>query len=537
MEVVMSSDPASAEVIFLDGETLTLEDIIAVARNFQRVELAPQAIEKMHRSRKLVEQWVAKEEIIYGITTGFGSLQNEIIPPEHVEQLQENILLSHSAGIGEALPEEMVRAMMLLRGNALAKGYSGIRVEVVERLLEMLNKRVHPIVPSKGSVGSSGDLAPLSHMALVLIGRGEAIYDNVQLNGAEALSRAGIQTVALKAKEGLALTNGTQFMTGIGALTLADAENLAKIADIAGAMSLESMSGRSSAFNPALHKLRPYAGQINCAGNISAMIAGSQLIDRDRAMIRRNHAGDDYKDTKLQDAYSLRCMPQVHGASREAMTFVRQVIQTEINSATDNPLILPELSQSFSAGHFHGQPVALAMDFLCLAISELGSISERRIARLMNKDENFGLPAHLIEQSGLNTGMMIAQYTAAALASENKVLIHPASGDSIPTSSNQEDHNSMGSIAARQAKQVLENVESIIAIELLCSAQALGLRVRQGGNPGTGTAAAYNFIRQHIGQRKSDRDGEIHLDIQVAIRLLRSGELLREVERVAGPLD
>lgn len=519
----MSSDPTSGEVLFLDGETLKLEDIIAVARNFQRVELAPQAIKKMRKSRKLVEQWVAKEQIIYGITTGFGSLQNEIIPPEHVEQLQENILLSHSAGIGEALPEEMVRAMMLLRGNALAKGYSGIRVEVVERLLEMLNKRVHPIVPSKGSVGSSGDLAPLSHMALPLIGRGEAIYDNVQLSGAEALSRAEIQTVVLKAKEGLALTNGTQFMTSIGALTLVDAENLAKIADIAGAMSLEAMIGRSSAFNPALHKLRPYSGQINCAKNISAMIAGSQLID--------------HKDTKLQDAYSLRCMPQVHGASREAMTFVRQVVQTEINSATDNPLILPELSQSFSAGHFHGQPVALAMDFLCLAVSELGNISERRIARLMNKNENFGLPAYLIEQSGLNTGMMIAQYTAAALASENKVLIHPASGDSIPTSSNQEDHNSMGSIAARHAKQVLENVESIVAIELLCSSQALGLRAREGENPGTGTAAAYNFIRQHISQRESDKDGEIHLDIQEAIKLLRGGELLREVERVAGPLN
>lgn len=519
----MSPDTASGEVIFLDGENLKLEDIIAVARNFKGVELAEHAKEKMIGSRKLVEQWVAEKKIIYGITTGFGSLQNEIIPAEDVEQLQENILLSHSAGIGEALPEETVRAMMLLRGNALAKGYSGIRVKVVERLLEMLNKRVHPLIPSKGSVGSSGDLAPLSHMALVLIGRGEAIYNGERLGGAEALSRAGIEAISLKAKEGLALTNGTQFMTGIGALTLADAENLAKMADIAGAMSLEAMKGRSAAFTLALHRLRPYAGQINCAGNINAMIAGSKLID--------SQAG------RPQDAYSLRCMPQVHGASREAIGFVRQVLQTEINSATDNPLILPELAESFSAGHFHGQPIALAMDFLGLAVSELGNISERRTARLMNKNENFGLPAYLIEQSGLNTGMMIAQYTAAALASENKVLIHPASGDSIPTSSNQEDHNSMGSIAARHASQILENVQSIVAIELLCAAQALGLRARQGEAPGAGTSAAYNFIREHIGQRESDRDGEIHLDIRKAIEMVRGGEILREVERAAGPLN
>lgn len=519
----MSSDTTSGEVIFLDGETLKLEDVIAVARNFQRVELAEQAREKMTGSRKLVEQWVAEKQIIYGITTGFGSLQNEIIPAEDVEQLQENILLSHAAGIGEALPEETVRAMMLLRGNALAKGYSGIRIEVVERLLEMLNKRVHPVIPSKGSVGSSGDLAPLSHMALILIGRGRAIYKDEQFGGAEALSRAGIEAVSLKAKEGLALTNGTQFMTAIGALTLADGESLAKIADIAGAMSLEAMHGRSAAFNPALHRLRPYAGQINCANNINAMIAGSRLIDGQTG--------------RPQDAYSLRCMPQVHGASREAIRFVRQVLQTEINSATDNPLILPELSESFSAGHFHGQPVALAMDFLGLALSELGNISERRTARLMNKNENSGLPAYLIDQSGLNTGMMITQYTAAALASENKVLIHPASGDSIPTSSNQEDHNSMGSIAARHASQILENVQSIVAIELLCAAQALGLRARHEETPGAGTAAAYNFIRERIRQRKSDKDGEIHLDIQEAVKLVRSGEILNEVERAAGPLS
>ncbi len=536
----MPSSPVTGDIILLDGETLGFKEIIAVARNFQRVDLTAQAKEKMRVSRKLVEQWIQERKVIYGITAGFGSLQNEVIPPEDVEQLQENILLSHSAGVGEALPEEAVRAMMLLRANALAKGYSGIRVEVVESLLEMLNKRVHPLIPSKGSVGSSGDLAPLAHMALVLIGKGEALHNGARLSGAEALSKAGIEPVRLKAKEGLALTNGTQFMTSIGALALWDGEKLAKIADIAGSLSLEAVKGKSSAFRLELHNLRPFAGQINCAKNVNALISGSRLIDRDHVMRRRKNEvqpDEECRETKLQDAYSLRCMPQVHGASREAMSFVRHVLQIEINSATDNPLILPELSESFSGGNFHGQPVALAMDFLALALSELGNISERRIARLMNKNENFGLPAYLINSGGLNSGMMIAQYTAAALASENKVLIHPASGDSIPTSSNQEDHNSMGSIAARQARQVLENVESILAIELLCAAQALGFRTQYGDEPGVGTNAAYKLIRKYIPQRESDQGGEIHLLIRAAEKLVRGGELLNEVEQAVGILN
>lgn len=536
----MPSSPVNPDILLLDGETLSLEAIMAIARNFQPVALSPKAKERMQRSRQLVEQWVREKKVIYGITTGFGSLQNQVIPPEEVEQLQENILLSHAAGVGEPLPEATVRAMMVLRANALAKGYSGIRVEVVERLLEMINRRVHPVIPIKGSVGSSGDLAPLSHMALVLIGRGEAFYAGERLGGSEALSRAGIQAIHLEAKEGLALTNGTQFMTAIGALTLGDAERLAKLADIAGAMTLEAVKGRSSAFRPELHQLRPFPGQMQSAQNINAMIRGSQLIDGEQVMQRRKTsiASDEgVRETKVQDAYSLRCMPQVHGASREAMSFVRRTLEIEINSATDNPLILPELAESFSAGNFHGQPVALAMDFLALALAELGSISERRIARLMNRHENFGLPAYLIDSVGLNTGMMMAQYTAAALASENKVLIHPASGDSIPTSSNQEDHNSMGSIAARQARQVLENVESIVAIELLCAAQGLGFRAEQGAAMGAGTHAAYKLIRQHLPQRVSDQDGEIHLIIHEAVKLVRSGALLGEVERAIGPLD
>ncbi|MEN3331851.1 MAG: histidine ammonia-lyase [Blastocatellia bacterium] len=522
----------SEGAVLLDGENLRLEQVLAVARDFRKAALAPQAKERMWESRRLVEQWVEQGKVMYGITTGFGSLQKVTIAPEQAEQLQEDIILSHAAGVGEPLPEEVVRAMMALRANALAKGYSGIRVEVVEALLEMLNKRICPIVPAKGSVGSSGDLAPLAHLTLVLLGKGEALYKGKRLSGGDAMKRAGIDVVKLKAKEGLALTNGTQFMSAIGVLALLDAEALAKTADLSGAMSLEAVQGRSDPFLEEVNQLRPFSGQLTCARNIRKLVKHSQLIDHPILMRRRTAgktADQGYEESKLQDAYSLRCMPQVHGASREALAFVRHILEIEINSATDNPLIRADKERSYSAGNFHGQPVALAMDFLALALAELGNISERRIARLLDKDYNFGLPAYLIDDSGLNTGMMIAQYTAAALASENKTLIHPASGDSIPTSSNQEDHNSMGSIAARQAREVLENVQRIVAIELLCAAQAIGFRKREGQEPGVGTAAGYQLIRQHIGQRKSDKDGEMHLDIQKAIDLVRNGELLAAV--------
>lgn len=523
------STSSQNEPIVLDGNNLRLEQVFEVARNFATVKLAPEAIEAMTKSRALVDKWVAEGKPIYGINTGFGSLQNVAIKPENVEELQENIILSHAAGVGDALPEEIVRAMMLLRVNALAKGYSGIRVEVVERLLEMLNKRVCPVVLEKGSVGSSGDLAPLSHMSLPLIGRGEAFYGGERLHGAEAMKRANIEPVLLKAKEGLALTNGTQFMTAIGVMAVLDAEMLAKIADIAGAMSLDAMKGKSDAFIEEAQQLRPFKGQIDCARNIRTLTTGSTLVD----------AVDGDTEKKRQDAYSLRCMPQVHGASRQAIAFVRGIIETEINSATDNPLILPGGSfssdsaedRSISAGNFHGQPIALAMDFLALAVSELANISERRVARFMNAHESYGLPPYLIEDAGLNSGMMIAQYTAAALVSENKVLIHPASGDSIPTSANQEDHNSMGNIAARQAREVLENVQRVFAIELLCAAQALGIRINRGQKPGVGVQAAYDLIRQKVEQRTHDRQEELHKDIQRVLDLVLKGEVVRAVDR------
>jgi histidine ammonia-lyase len=517
-----------SEPVVLDGDGLSLEQVAEAARNFRKAELAPQARDAMARSRALIDRWVAEGKPIYGINTGFGSLQDVAIPPDKVEQLQENILMSHAAGMGDVVPEEIVRAMMLLRANALAKGYSGIRFEVVERLVEMLNRRVCPVVLDKGSVGSSGDLAPLSHMSLPLIGRGEAFYEGDRLSGAEAMQKAQIEPVVLEAKEGLALTNGTQFMTAIGVLALLDAEALAKTADIAGAMSLEAMKGKSDAFIAEAQQLRPFKGQIDCAGNIRTLITGSELID----------AVDDDTRTKRQDAYSLRCMPQVHGASRQAIAFVRGMLETEINAATDNPLILHGddvengggEDRSISAGNFHGQPVALSMDFLALAIAELGNISERRVARLMSRNESYGLPPYLIDDAGLNSGMMIAQYAAAALVSENKVLIHPASGDSIPTSANQEDHNSMGNIAARQAREVLENVQRVLAVELLCAAQAIGIRISKGQKPGAGVQAAYDAIRRHIPQRESDSAGELYKEMQKALDLLISGEVTRAVE-------
>jgi histidine ammonia-lyase len=512
--------------VVLDGNTLSLKQVVAVARDINvKAEISREAKEKMAASRNLVERWISKnEKAIYGINTGFGAFQDVRISPAKIKQLQFNLIVSHAAGVGDLLPAEVVRAMMLLRANTLAKGYSGVRIEVVEVLLKMLDNQICPLIPSKGSVGCSGDLAPLAHMTLVIMGRGRAYYkDNKRsVSGSVALRRSGINPISLSAKEGLALTNGSQLMTAIGVLALEDAENLTKAADIAGAMSLEALKGKSSPFLNKIQKLRHFRGQIKSAGNIRELIRKSDLID----------CKDEDTKNEVQDPYSLRCIPQVHGASREAFTFVRNILETEINSATDNPLIFTEPPESHSAGNFHGQPVALAMDFLALAVSELGSISERRTACLIDKRRNRGLKPFLIEDGGLNSGMMLAQYTAAALASENKTLIHPASGDSIPTSANQEDHNSMGSIAARHAREVVRNVEYILAIELLCAAQALEFRE---GHVGEGTTAAYRLIRSKVPALKRDR--ELSLDIEQVFEMLHNGSLVNTVEKVIGRLE
>lgn len=481
-----------SRAIAVDGNSLTIEQVLAVARGKTRVTLSPGARKKMKRSRAWVEKAVRDRVVVYGVTTGFGAFQNVSIPPDELRELQRNVILSHCAGVGAPFPEDVVRAMMLLRANALAKGFSGIRVSTVQTLLDMLNARVHPIVPSQGSVGASGDLAPLSHVAAVLIGEGEAWYRGARVQGGKALKRAGITPVILEAKEGIALNNGTQAMTAVGVLALHDAETLADAADVAASLTLEAIKGKSLPFSPRVHAVRPHPGQSSVAANIRSLLKGSKLID----------SVDGDTSDKVQDSYSIRCVPQVHGASRDSIAHVRGVLEREINSATDNPLIFSDEQVAFSAGNFHGQPVALAMDFLALAVAELGSISERRSAKLMDRHHNYGLPPFLAGRGGVESGLMIAQYTAAALVSENKVLIHPASGDSIPTSANQEDHVSMGTIAARQAADVITNVRRVLAVELLCGAQAVDIRHR---SPGGGTSRALAIVRSAVPRLTGDR--------------------------------
>jgi histidine ammonia-lyase len=505
--------------IAIDGNSLTIAQVLSVARGKTRVTLSPRARKAMQRSRAWVEKAVRDRVVVYGVTTGFGAFQNVSIPADELRELQRNLILSHCAGVGEPFPEDVVRAMMLLRANALAKGFSGIRVSTVQTLLEMLNARVHPVVPSQGSVGASGDLAPLSHVAAVLIGEGEAWYRGKRLSGGKALAQAGISPVILEAKEGIALNNGTQAMTAVGVLALHDAETLADVADIAAALTLEAIKGKSLPFSPRVHAVRPHAGQARSAANIRSLLKGSKLID----------SVDGDTSDKVQDSYSIRCVPQVHGASRDAIAYVRGVLEREINSATDNPLIFPDETVAFSAGNFHGQPVALAMDFLALACAELGNISERRSAKLMDCHHNFGLPPFLAARGGVESGLMIAQYTAAALVSENKVLIHPASGDSIPTSANQEDHVSMGTIAARQAAEVIRNVRRVIAVELLCGAQAVEIRHRA---PGAGTYRALALVRSVAPPLAGDR--AVAPDIEAVAGVIAGNEfpsLLRAFAR------
>ncbi|MCL0065827.1 histidine ammonia-lyase [Dehalococcoidia bacterium] len=446
--------------IILDGNSLSIADVVAVARHDRQVSLSPEAAKKVIEARAMVDRLVREEEVIYGVTTGVGEFSNITISPREMELLQKNIIMSHAVGVGRPLPEDTVRAVMLLRANTWAKGYSGIRLDIVQKLIEMLNKRVHPVVPEKGSVGASGDLAPLAHIALVMIGEGEAIFQGERLSGKEAMKSAGIYPASLCAKEGISFVNGTQVMTAIGALAIWDAQRLAKTADVAAAMSMEALRATDTVFDENLHRVRPHPGQLISAGNIRNLTRQSEIVASHKACLR------------VQDPYSLRCVPQVHGASLDAIAYAREVIEIELNSATDNPLIFADRNEVRPGGNFHGQPVALAMDFLGIALAELANISERRIARLLDPHLS-GLPAFLTKQGGLNSGLMLAQYTAASLVSENKVLAHPASVDSIPTSANQEDHVSMGTIAARKARDILENSETVIAIELLCAAQGL----------------------------------------------------------------
>ena len=511
----------------LDGNSLTLDELYRCSSLPSSIFFSPRAKRRMAASRGVVERWIARGETVYGVTTGFGEFSNIRIDNEHLEELQENLIVSHAAGTGEPLPERVVRAMMILRMNALAKGYSGVRPETMEFFRKVFNAGVIPIVPSRGSVGSSGDLAPLAHLVLALLGKGKVVYDGAIMDSAVALRRIGLKPWKLGAKEGLALVNGTQMMTALGALALREAIDLAKHADISAAMTVDALKGSDTAFDARIHRVRPHEGQIRCAENLRKLIAGSE--------IRESHR---HNDTRVQDAYSIRCIPQVHGASRDAIAYAERVINVELNSANDNPLIFPESGDHLEGGNFHGQPLAIALDVLGIALAEFANIAERRIERMVNGSLS-GLPRFLVERGGLHSGMMIAQYTAASLVSENKVLAHPASVDSIPTSANQEDHNSMGSISAHKLWQILHNVQTVVAIELFVAAQGLDFSAKNSRTgrlmkPGRGIAAAHRAVRSRIPHLDGDRI--LHDDIQAALALLRSGAVLRAAEKAAGTL-
>ena len=511
----------------IDGESLSIEDVAKVARDGIEVALSKQAVEKVRKSREALERLVHDNKVLYGVTTGFGAFGNVAISAKDLKELQVNLIRSHSAGVGRPLDREIVRAMMLLRANTLAKGNSGIKLETLETLIQMVNKGVHPVIPEKGSVGASGDLCPLSHMTLVMIGEGEAEYHGRVQDGHEALKNAGIHEVQLDFKEGVALNNGTQMMTAVAGLAVFHAERLIKIAQIAAALSLEALEGISDAFDKRIHDVRPHRGQTKIARNIRLLTRGSQLILSGEQAVR--------KELSPQDPYSLRCIPQVLGAVHDALTYVEGVVEVEINSATDNPLVFPQDEVCLSGGNFHGQPIAVAMDFLATALTVAGNISERRTARLIDGNLNRGLPKFLVDGSvakGLHSGLMYAQYVAAALTSENKTLSFPASVDSIPTSANFEDFVSMGPTAARKASAILENVECIVAIELMCAAQAIDFRGPE--KLGKGTRVAYELLRKHVSSLKKDR--VLSKDIEALRKMVHEDVFLEAVERVVGHL-
>ena len=507
-------------MIGIDGNSLSIAEVVKVARHYEPVELTETGRRQVVASRAVVEKLLNSENPVYGISTGFGDLSRIWISPPEREKLQRNLILSHAAGVGSYLPEDVVRAAMLLRANSLAKGYSGIRPETMEMLIAMLNRRVYPAVPSKGSVGASGDLSPLSHIALVLMGEGKAFVAGKLVTGAEALAAVGLSPVAFAAKEGLALINGTQIMTAVGALVVHDAALLMKAADIAAAMSLEALRGTRTAYDERIGRIRPHPGQLASSANLLKLTADSRIMES------HENCG------KVQDAYSLRCVPQVHGASKDAVRRARETIEIEMNSATDNPLIFPDTGEVISGGNFHGQPVALVMDYLKTALAEIGSISERRVNRMLDAHLS-DLPPFLTAYPGVDSGLMITQYTAAALVSENKVLAHPACVDSIPTSANQEDHVSMGTIAARQSREILENSRHVIAIEMLVAAQ--GLDFLKPLEPGVGVQAAYKAVRAEVPHLEEDRVPAE--DIATVYRLLVGETIVNQVETAVGPLQ
>ena len=507
--------------VIINGRDLTVEQVISVCRHNEKVEIAPEAVEAVKKARAYVEKKVAEKAVVYGLTTGFGKFANVSISTEETAQLQKNLIMSHTCALGKPYETKYVRAAMLLRANSLSRGNSGIRLETLQTLVDMLNAGIHPIVPEKGSVGASGDLAPLSCIALGLIGMGKVEYKGEIMDAKDAFDAAGLKPVILASKEGLALNNGTQMLTAVGLNTLYDAMNLMKIADISGAMTGEALHAIAKAYDPKTHALRGHKGQMDVAENMRNLLAGSK-----NAL--------PLHPTKVQDPYSQRCLPQIHGASRDAINYVYEAVSREINAVTDNPIVFPDDDEVISGGNFHGQPMALAFDFLKIAISELANVSERRQERLVNPALSEGLPAFLVKNGGLNSGYMIAQYASASMVSENKVYDHPACVDSIPTSANQEDHVSMGSTSARTAAMVLDNAQKVIGIELSTAAQAIWLRQEMGehgiDNLAPATRAAYDFIRQTV--PPVEEDIIMHDQLQKFDEMVKDNSILEAVEKV-----
>lgn len=505
--------------VIISNSNISIVDVVNVARNGYKVEIDSQVKTNIEKSRKVVEDIIDSKKVQYGINTGFGDFANVLISKEDTKKLQHNLIISHACGVGNEFSQEIVRGIMFLRAVSLSKGYSGCRPVVIELLVNMLNSGITPVVYEKGSLGASGDLVPLAHMALVMIGEGEAYLNNQKLSGATALEIANLSPIQLMEKEGLALINGTQAMTSVGTLAVFDAHNLLKCSDIISSISLEALNGIENAFYKSIYKVRPHRGHKVTSENILRLTRDSEHLTKQG-------------EKRVQDPYTLRCIPQIHGASKDAIQYITQVIETEINSVTDNPIIFSDDNSVISAGNFHGQPIALPMDYLAIAVAEIANVSERRIERLVNHTLN-DLPAFLVKVGGLNSGFMIPQYAAASLVSENKILAHPASVDSIPSSAGQEDHVSMGTIAARKARDIVKNTTEVLAIEYLASAQALDFREKV--RKGKGTDSAYKLLRDNVSQLTEDR--YMKIDIDKATKLIQDGTLVAHVENKIGPLE
>lgn len=502
------------EVLRIDGNHLNLNDFIEVTRGKRKIELTEEAKEKINRSREVVDRYVREKKVVYGITTGFGKFCDTVIDTEETGKLQRNLIVSHSCSVGEPFPEDIVRGILLLRINNLSKGYSGIRLKTLQTLIDMLNKGVVPVVPEKGSLGASGDLSPLSHTMLPMIGEGEAFFNGIRMSGKEAMDKAGIEVIELSSKEGLALNNGTQVMNSVGSHAVYDAFNLLKHANVISMLTLESLRGITDAYYEGTHSIRNQEGQIDIAENLNEIVEGSGYTTKQGEL-------------RVQDPYSLRCIPQIHGASLDCFRYVLDKVEKEMNAVTDNPIIFTDEDRVISGGNFHGQPLALAFDFLKIGLSELADVSERRLERLVNPALSNGLPAFLTEHGGVNSGFMIVQYSAASVVSENKVLAHPASVDSIPSSANQEDHVSMGTTAARQAYEIMGNVRKVLAMELLAASNAIEFRDK--ADLGKGTRIAYDELRKLLPERHDDR--VMYTEINQAEELIKSNRIIEIMKK------